>query len=250
MSHHTKRKFVGNVKLDFSIKSLNENEEKPNYQDIDYTEYTKGYIQLEDNTVIGGFVYLHNKKPILIPEPEPSILYFTNAESKLIEILELRDTILQFKAFEHSIHDLSHIFFNFFQLSSDYIINLFTSIEAFNNGLIPDDFEFEYKKEKYGKEDAQRSIDFITKLKKAVPKIMKKSFVKEFQNKYDFLLKLKELRDNTVHTKNMYKGFPSSYRELYKNYLDFDFIQSYQITKDYFNFYIPNWIENCDCVKK
>ena len=247
---HTKRKFVGNVKLDFSINSESKNEERTKQKDIDFNEYTKAYLQLEDNTVISGFVYLHNQKPIIIPEPEPSILYFTNAESKLIEILELRDTILQFKASKHSMHDLSHIFFNFFQLSSDYIINLFTSIEAFNNGLIPDDFEFEYKKENYGKERTQRSVDFIIKLKKAVPKIMEKSFVKEFQNKYDFLLKLKHLRDNTIHTKNMYKGFPSSYRELYKNYLDFDFIQSYETTKDYFNFYKPNWIENCNCEEK
>ena len=140
---HTKRKFVGNVKLDFSINSESKNEERTKQKDIDFNEYTKAYLQLEDNTVISGFVYLHNQKPIIIPEPEPSILYFTNAESKLIEILELRATILQFKASKHSMHDLSHIFFNFFQLSSDYIINLFTSIEAFNNGLIPDDFEFE-----------------------------------------------------------------------------------------------------------
>ena len=250
MSNHTKRKFVGNVKLDFIISNLIENNEKNNYQDLHHTKYTNGYLQLEDNTVIGGFIYLHNQKQIFIPEPEPSILYFTNAESKLVNILKLRDSIFQFKPAEHSIHDLSHIFFNFFQLSSDYIINLFTSIEAFNNSLIPDGFEFDYKKEKYGKTDTQRSVDFMTKVKRAVPEIMQKSFVKEFQDKYDFLLKLKELRDNTIHTKNMYKGFPSSYRELYKNYLDFDFGHSYNITKDYFNFYMPNWIENCNCEEK
>lgn len=248
MGYHTKRKFVGNVKLDFEMEDAVPANYKPQ-KNIDYEKYTKAFLQLEDKTMIAGFVYLHNGKPIIIPEPEPSILYFTNAESKLIKLLELQEVILQFKLSKHSINDLSHIFFNFFQSSSDYIINLFTSIEAYNNGLIPDDFEIIHKNEKIGKEKIQRSMDFATKFKKVIPKIKEKSFIKEFPKDYEYILELKNLRDNVIHTKNMQQGFPASYRELYKSYLDFDFMKSYEIIKKYFNYYTENWIEKCDCGK-
>lgn len=183
----------------------------------------------------------------MIPEPEPSILYFTNAEDKLNELLEIQSTLIESNLTTNNFSDLSHTFYNFFQLSSDYIINLFTSIEAFNNSLIPDDFSIKIKRKNYDKERTQRSMDFLNKIKKAIPQIINKSFIIDNPKKYEFLLEIKHLRDNVVHTKNMQSGFPASYRELYKSYLNFDFKKSYEVTKDYFNFYKENWIENCNC---
>lgn len=249
MTSHTKRKFVGNIKVDFDINEIDKNNEygkKPS--EVNFEIYNKAFIQTKDKTIIQGFVHLVNGKPIIIPEPEPSILYFTNAESKLNELIKTQSIILESKLFG-DLNDLSHTFFNFFQLSSDYIINLFTSIEAFNNSLIPDDFEIRQNRKTFNKERTQRSMDFLSKLKKAIPKIMSKSFVNDFPEKYQFILELKNLRDNVVHTKNMQDGFPASYRNLYKSYLDFDFVKSYQIIKEYFNYYQTDWIEECNCDK-
>jgi hypothetical protein len=224
---------------------VNEYAKKPS--EVDFEKYPKVFMQLEDKTIIQGFVHLINGKPFMIPEPEPSILYFTNAEDKLNEILKIQSTLIESNLTTNNFSDLSHAFYNFFQLSSDYIINLFTSIEAFNNSLIPDDFSIKIKSKNYNKERTQRSMDFLNKIKKAIPQIMNKSFLKDNSEKHEFLLKIKHLRDNVVHTKNMQNGFPASYRELYKSYLNFDFKKSYEVTKYYFNFYKENWIENCNC---
>ncbi|RKE98169.1 hypothetical protein [Ichthyenterobacterium magnum] len=248
MKPHSKRKFVGDIKVDFKFDELdkvNEYAKKPS--EVDFEEYPKVFMQLEDQTIIQGFVHLIDGKPFMIPEPEPSILYFTNAEDKLNTLLNLQSILLESNLTTNNFSDLSHAFYNFFQLSSDYIINLFTSIEAFNNSLIPDDFSIRIKNENYNKERIQRSMDFLNKIKKAIPQIMNKSFLKEYHKKYEFLLDIKKLRDNVVHTKNMQSGFPASYRELYKSYLNFDFKKSYEITKEYFNFYKDDWIEDCNC---
>lgn len=248
MKPHSKRKFVGNIKVDFKFDELDEvNEYAKKSNEVDFEEYPKVFMQLEDKTIIQGFVHLINGKPFMIPEPEPSILYFTNAEDKLNELLKIQSTLLESNLTTNNFSDLSHAFYNFFQLSSDYIINLFTSIEAFNNSLIPDDFSIKIKSKNYNKERTQRSMDFLNKIKKAIPQIMNKSFLKDNPKKYEFLLEIKHLRDNVVHTKNMQSGFPASYRELYKSYLNFDFKKSYEVTKDYFNFYKEDWIENCNC---
>lgn len=248
MKTHSKRKFVGNIKVDFKFDEISEvNEYAKKSNEVDFGEYPKVFMQLEDKTIIQGFVHLINGKPFMIPEPEPSILYFTNAEDKLNELLEIQSTLLESNLTTNNFSDLSHTFYNFFQLSSDYIINLFTSIEAFNNSLIPDDFSIKIKRKNYDKERTQRSMDFLNKIKKAIPQIINKSFIIDNPKKHEFLLEIKHLRDNVVHTKNMQSRFPASYRELYKSYLNFDFKKSYEVTKDYFNFYKENWIENCNC---
>lgn len=248
MKSHSKRKFVGNIKVDFKFDELdevNKYAKKPN--EVDFEEYSKFFMQLEDKTIIQGFVLLINGKRLMILEPEPSILYFTNAEDKLNELLKIQSTLLESNLTTNNFSDLSHAFYDFFQLSSDYIINLFTSIEAYNNSLITDDFSIKIKGKYYDKARTQRSMDFLNKIKKAIPQIMNKSFLKESPTEYQFLIEIKLLRDNVVHTKNMQNGFPASYRELYKSYLNFDFKKSYEITKHYFNFYKENWIENCNC---
>jgi len=247
MKPHSKRKFVGNFKVDFEFNEIEgyyENAKKPS--EIDFEEYPKVFIQTKDKNVTQGFIYLKDKKPIAIPEPEPSILYFTNAENKLIHLLDFQKKIIESKQFDN-FNELSHTFFEFFQMSSDFIINLFTSIEAFNNSLIPDDFNIKIKRKTFDKFQAQKSIDFLTKVKKVVPSIEKKSYFKDYPKDYDFLLKFKKLRDNVVHTKNLQSGFPASYRELYVSYIDFDFEKSYELVKNYMNYYKDNWIENCNC---
>lgn len=250
MKSHSKRKFVGNFKVDFKFDELNEvNKHAKKPSEIDFEEFSKAFMQLDDKTIIQGFVHLVNGKPFIIPEPEPSILYFTNAENKLSDLLKIQSILLSSNLTTTNFTELSHTFYNFFQLSSDYILNLFTSIEAFNNSMIPDDFIIKIKRKTFDKNRTLRSMDFLTKIKKAMPKIMNKSFLKDHPEKYEFILEIKNLRDNVVHTKDMQSGFPASYRELYVSYLNFDFSKSYIITKDYFNYYQENWIEECNCEK-
>lgn len=249
--HHTKRKFVGNTKVDFKFSEIDGFYEHAKHtSEVDFEEYPKVFLQLEDQTIIQGFVHVVNGKPFMIPEPEPSILYFSNAENKLSDLLKNQSTLLKSNLTTNNFQELSHTFYDFFQISSDYIVNLFTSIEAYNNSLIPDDFSIKIKRKHFDKKQTQRSMGFLNKVKIAIPKIKNKSFHKDYPKKYDLILKLKKLRDNVIHTKNMQDGYPASYRELYKSYLNFDFKMAYIITKEYFNYYSENWIEECYCDNK
>lgn len=248
MRKHSKRKFVGNFKVDFTFDEVDGYyENAKTHNEIDFEEYPKVLMQLQDKTVIQGFVNLVNGKPFFIPEPEPSILYFTNAENKLTEILHLQTKILKATSYK-DFNEISHTFFNFFQLSSDFIINLYTSIEAYNNSIIiSSDFSIKIKKVIYTRDDVLRKLDFLTKVKRIPPHIKNISFVKTHPLKYEHFLKIKKLRDSVIHTKNMQDGYPASYGELYKSYLEFDFNKSYDYVKDYFNFYEKDWIEDCNC---
>jgi hypothetical protein len=248
MKKHSKRKFVGNFKVDFNFDEVHGYYENAKTHDqIDIDEYPKVLMQMQDKTVIQGFMHIVSGKPLIIPEPEPSILYFTNAENKLTEILELQSKIIRSRSYK-DFNEISHTFFSFFQLSSDFIINLYTSIEAYNNSIIiSSDFSIKIKKRNYNRNEALRELDFLTKVKRIPPHIKNISFVKTHPIKYEHFLKIKNLRDNVIHTKNMQDGFPASYRELYKSYLEFDFKKSYDYVKDYFNFYEKDWIEDCNC---
>jgi hypothetical protein len=80
MKPHSKRKFVGHIKVDFKFDALDEVNayaKKPN--EVNFEAYPKVFMPVEDKTIIQGFGHLINGKPFMIPEPEPSILYFTNA---------------------------------------------------------------------------------------------------------------------------------------------------------------------------
>ena len=123
MKPHSKRKFVGNIKVDFKFDELDEvNEYAKKTSEVDFEEYPKVFMQLKDNTIIQGFVHLINGKPFMIPEPEPSILYFTNAEDKLNELLEIQTTLLESNLTTNNFSELSHTFYIFFQLFKLFII--------------------------------------------------------------------------------------------------------------------------------
>lgn len=248
MTKHSKRKFVGNFKVDFKIGTSGvAKEHAKSISEVDLDKYPEAFLQLEDNTILKGFVFQNNGKPIIIPEPEPSILYFTNSERKLSELLELQSELLSSKLTRKNFSELSHTFYNFFQLSSDFIINLYTAIEAFNNSLITKDVNIKYRNKNYNKERIEREARYLDKIKIFTPRIVGKSFLKKYPQGYEIMLSIKTLRDNVVHTKNMSLGFPASYRELYISYLKFDFEKSFETIKVYFNFYKENWIEDCNC---
>ena len=247
---HSKKKFVNEIEVDFSLNELNENYNiTNNSNEISYEKYDQAFMQFEDNKIVQGFLYLHNDNPIVIPEPDPSILYFTSAEMHLLELLKHQKEIFESIGFKNS-ENVANLFFSFFQLSSNFVINLFASMEAFNNSLIPTDFTYREKRRQYNRNEIQRFIKFETKIKTIIPEISNKSFFCDFENKYNVIDNMKQLSDNVIHTKNYSESFAPSYRELFRDFLSFNYQSAYNCTKDYMNYYKENWIEDCNCNKK
>ncbi len=242
MGYDLKKKYVTDIKVDWSYKDLMSKINIPNSK-VDYKDFDQAYVFTEDNRIIQGFLYLHNGKPLVIPEPEPSILYFINASRQIDKIISIRTQLFDMIGLEKIIQ-ADQLFSEFFFLGTNFVINLYSSIEAFNNSIIPNDFTIKIKKRFMDKDTIQRYACFEDKMKTIVPRIFNRSFVIDFNNKWELLDQLKSLRDSVIHTKNFSKNWAASYRNIYRDYLSFDFENVFKYAKDYMNYYKPDWIAN------
>jgi len=252
---HTKKKFI-TIKSNFSNPDdlfTKPVEEKLKNTSIDIDEFDSGFYITEDGKkMITAFTYAYKGKPFLIPEPDITILYLSFVEKSVESIINIRKQILELVSKQDIklSETLANTFYSFFQLSAGFVIFSMMSLEAFNNSLIPNEHTYiNKKKKKYSREGIQRSIKFEEKFKRVIPQLFKKSFVVDFNIKFELLKKMNNLRDDVIHTKNLNGDFYASYREIYKKHLEFDFENALLYTKDYLNYYKPNHIEDCDCGK-
>jgi len=223
----SKKKYVNDIKVDWSYDDLMSKVNIPNRK-YNLKDYDQAYLFTHDNRIIQGFLFLKDNKPLVIPEPEPSILYFNSAGRKLKDIITIREQLFNAIGLEKVI-DADSLF-----------------AEAFNNCVIPDDFTIRIKKRLMNREIIQRFARFDDKADKIIPQIFNKSFLIDFTDKWEVIESLKSLRDNLIHTKNMSKNWAASYRDIYRACLSFDFDNSYFYVRDYMNYYKSDWIENID----
>ena len=94
MDKRTKNKFVNSIQVDWSSQDLFKDLNPDDYKDIDLSEYDQAYATTSDNKIIQCFLYLKKGKPYVIPEPEPSLMFFKNAENRIESILNSRDEVL------------------------------------------------------------------------------------------------------------------------------------------------------------
>jgi hypothetical protein len=245
MKENSKIKFVNKIQVDWSfddlMKDIGTSPPLPDLNKLD-----QAYFLTKDNQIIQGFLYLNNGNPVVVPEPEPSILYLSNSERIIDNILHLRTDIFNSNSLQNIVVVDVSLFSDFFLLAFNFVVNLFASIEAFNNSVIPENFTFGSKKGLMNREEIQRKESFDIKVKKVVPQVFNKSFVVDFIGKYESLNKLRNIRDSLIHTKNFSKNWAASYRDIYRELLAFDFENVLSYTKDYMNYYKPNWIEKLD----
>jgi len=193
--------------------------------------------------MVQGFLYNKNGKKLVIPEPEPSLMFFKNAENKIDYLIKSRNSVFESMKLKNVVESRT-LFRVFFSISFDFIVNLFASIEAFNNSVIPENFEFREKRKLYNREKIQRFISFDKKTKIIVPEIFEKSFIVDFEKDFSLIESLKTNRNNLIHTKNHSDNWQTSYRNIYRNILDFKYLETYLVVKKYMNYYKSDWIQN------
>lgn len=242
MSKNSKNKLVNSIEVDWSFDDLFKDVDPSDYKNLDLNKYDQAYAQTADGKIIQCFLYLKEGIPTVIPEPEPSLMFFKNAENKLDSILKYREEIFSSMKLKN-VYKASNLFSLFFNLSFDFIVNLFASIEAFNNSVIPEEYTFRHKRKLFNREKIQRYIGFEQKIEVIIPEIFEKSFLNHAE-KYDLIKKMRLVRNNMVHTKNQSKNWQASYRSIYRNTLDFDYIGTLKAVKEYMNFYEEDWIQN------
>lgn len=215
----------------------------------DFRDYVPHFIT-DKKDYIQCFKYKKGNRTIFIPEPNPIVIYFSNAQSFLQSIEEKRNEIFK-ELEEKDVGNMMNNFYVFFGFVSNYVTSLFNSLEAFINHQIPNDYKYEritkQKTEIFNKEQIQRELQFEEKIKKVLPQIKTRSFHRHYAHKHDSIMQFKEFRDDIVHTKADQNNTPNYYKNLFTKSLDFDYNKTIHTIRDYINYYEENLIEKCDC---
>lgn len=190
-------------------------------------------------------------KEYIFPVPDPTLIYFNNAQGYLRVITERKKALLDklnldtTKLSEPALNEV----YSFFGATSGFIIFLFTSIESYINHLIPKGFEYSKtgtrKTETYNMKQIQEFLDFKTKIKDVLPLITGKDFFSKSTPANQLIWNLKDFRDEIIHTKA--NENPLKYEKLIKTSLNFKYEKTLMATATFMNFYKTDFILECDC---
>lgn len=255
MIKHIKRKTVKFFKLDQETLDKLAPEKVPEdvLSNIKFKDVKNhNAIQLmEDGEVLFSFFYNDNGQACTIPLANPVLIYFNIAQSHLRTIyLKKEDLLGLFRNRKDINEDAMKLFYDFFGLTSSFIIMLMTSIEAFVNQHIDKDFKYEKPEQKkylklYDYEQILRWVSLEDKIEDIINKKYSKNFATKYPNRYVFIKNLKELRDQIVHTKSGKNH--EGYIDLFRKSLNFKFSECIEAVRDFINYYDADLIEPCPC---
>lgn len=253
---HIKKRFYFNNKKD----QLGVNEKNAEFFNLDDgfddkqligRKGTIAFIQLEDSDdLIGGIVNNVNGKNYIIPIPDPTLIYFNNAQLSLKDIKNEKSELLKKLNFsgvmrENSINEI----YTYFGRTSGFVIFLFTAMESFLNQMIPDDFlfhnELPRKTEIYNKKQIQENLDFKTKITKVLKSATGKDFFQKSTPANQIIFRLKDFRDDIIHTKD--DGEIMKYDKILKNALEFPYDKALVSVAKFMNFHRKDYIVECGC---
>lgn len=196
-------------------------------------------IGFEDRFIY-GFDYLYQNDKIIIPELNPVMIFYSNAEMSHRKLIEYRKELLEnsptIKNYKKSTIDPNK-FGNFFRMASNCIINLQSTLESFVNRTIPEDRQF------IDKNGEKFDPTIFHKLDKVLPDLKGIKFKK---HNYQ-IRKLIELRNEIIHLKPAEELTNTKYKIVYRRMLKFDYTEAILAVGNYVNFYEPNLIEECIC---
>ena len=209
-------------------------------------DYNKDLSIVFDDEMIFGFDYLHNGQKYIIPEINPTTIFYSNAVMSHKRLISFREDLFKnsptLKDFQKPINP-NH-FGDFFKLASNCIINLQSSLESLTNRLIPEDQEY---KDKNG-DEFEPSV--FHKLNSTLPIIKNKTFNTKHNKDNQLIRKLIELRNEIIHLKPVEKDTNTQYKIIYRKLLKFDYTKTIISVRKLVNFYEPNLIEECECGKE
>jgi hypothetical protein len=223
-----------------------------NNLEFNFVKGKQAFLVMENGDILGSFFYNDNGKACAIPLANPVLIYFNLAQSHLRDIVDARKSLLGlFRDKKTDVNEDSlRLFYQYFGLTSTFVVMLMTAVEAFVNQKIDQDFKYEKPDQNkcmrvFDYEQIQRWIPLNEKIESILNKIFSKNFAKAYPLKQQHFNNLKELRDLIVHTKAE-KHF-ESYIEVYRKTLKFNFNETIEAMKDFINYYEMNLIEPCPC---
>ena len=208
------------------------------------------FLTTEDNKFFKAFTFNYQNKVKLIPEPDPILVYFHAAYLNYIQISSRKQEIFDKLSAEKLNEVMIKELYDYFSVTSSFVILLFTALEALMNRAIPNDYTYKRitprKTELFSKAQIEQFIPFDEKIKNVLNEASSKNFSKQHPLKYTHISNLKEFRNMIVHTKEAEGA--STYDYLYKKALTFNFDDTIDAVKDFCNYYTKSdFITECTC---
>jgi hypothetical protein len=206
-----------------------------------------GYdLMLElDDSIIYAFDFLIGKKKIIIPELNPTTIFYSNAVMFHRSLMESKKRLLDkspsYKELNNPIDP--KIFAFFFQFATNCLISLQSTVESFANKQIPENYFINEKGDEY-------DVSIFHKIDTVLPIIKEKKFKREFKRDNFRVRKVIELRNEIIHLKPIKETTNTQYKETYRKMIKFDFPSAILAVKNFVNFYEPELIEECPCGKE
>lgn len=257
---HIKRKFQGERKDSALIAAMEWAGQFCELPDIHKMRVGKDqdrYLVTDEGLCIPCFEHRIDGKKYVIPEPDPVLIYFNNAQTNFRQIAESRKEVLMTLSYEKGplshVSEICHSLYNYMYQTSGFVIFLFTAVEAVINKAIP--YNFKYRMDRNGKwieeydfEQIQKYLPFDTKAKNVLFQVTNKDFSKAHPNKWTHIDNLKKFRDTIIHTKKQ-EEHHTPYSYIFKMALNFNYAETILAVRDFINFYDPGLVEPCPCGK-
>ncbi|PHS64793.1 MAG: hypothetical protein COB12_07705 [Flavobacterium sp.] len=251
---HIKRKFQLHRNLSDEVyEHVNKNIEPKIIQNSNTENYVPYTITSEKLFIQSFFYELEGKKHTIV-EPNPILIYFSNAQGFFSTIIERRELIFDnLKSSKKDVGDILNHMFAYYGSVVNFVSSLFDSLECLINSKIPKEYIYTKptrKNKKMNKKQILRFLSFEDKIKEVLPNIDSKyNFASEKSHLFADLKLLKSLRDNITHAKSNIDYEVAYYDALYTEALDFDFKKSIESAKEFINYHENGLIEQCDCGK-
>lgn len=209
----------------------------------------RAFFITDDNRIFEAFPYAYNGIDYLVPEPDPTLIYFNNAYFSYTGILKNKKEIPEKLDLEDMDESVKGFLYVLFGNCFGFATMLITAMEAYINNSIPSDYKFRFKNKDRDKAGIERWVDFRTKCDEVLKGITGKDFKSYYKEKYEYIINLKEFRDNIMHTKTGKEG-NTPYDYLYKKALNFEYEETIEAVRDWLNYYAGyDYVTECDCGK-
>jgi len=191
--------------------------------------------------------------------PDPIQLYFSLAFSNYQFSLETRNNIV----FQKSQRDrvplnfVNEYLYNWhLQYKISTIIFLHSTVEAFVNYIMPEDFvyrqetigrksdKFNKVVKEFNKEQTERFILFKEKISSVMFQLTQIDFPKEYLSVYDNILNLSEFRNDLIHLRSTSQEMNIKHFEfVFEKLVNVDLLPYINSVRDFINIIKPNFIE-------
>jgi hypothetical protein len=188
--------------------------------------------------------------------PDPIQLYFSLAFENYQYANRTRASITFQSGQSGSLNFVnSHLYNWHIKYKISTIIFLHSTIEAFINYLMPEDFiykqdllgkksdKFTRTKTEYSKEQTERFIQFKEKLNQVIPQLTQISFFDSHKKTYDKLLNLNTYRNDLIHLRSTRSQNKQHFQKVFDEVINVDLKQYVEAVIDFINVIKPNHIK-------